>query len=85
MALPEQPVALNPDQIEELNRKLSDMRHNVNNHLSMITAAAEIALRKPEMLSRVLNTLIEQPQKITNEIHKFSDDFERLLQVTRSK
>jgi len=34
MPLPDQPVTLVPEQVAELNRKLSVMRHDVNNNLS---------------------------------------------------
>ena len=38
MALPDKPIALEPDQVAELNKKLSTMRHNVNNYLALIVA-----------------------------------------------
>ena len=36
MGLPIQPVSLSAEQIDELNRKLSTMRHDINNNLSLI-------------------------------------------------
>ena len=47
MPLPNQPVTLNVEQIGELNRKLSTLRHDVNNGLALVVAAAEIIRRKP--------------------------------------
>jgi hypothetical protein len=73
------PVTLTAGQMAELRRKLTEMRHNVNNCLSLIAAAVEIAQRKPEMTPRLLSNLSEQPQKIADEVRKFSSELETAL------
>ncbi len=83
MAAPQQPVSLSPEQIADLNRKLSDARHNVNNYLALIVAATELMRRKPETAERMLNTLAEQPERIVAELQKFSRDFEQTLGINR--
>ncbi len=83
MALPDKTVALAPEQIAELNRKLSAMRHNVNNHLAMIVAAAELQKRKPELTERMLENILQQPDRIISEVRSFSDEFEATLGITR--
>lgn len=42
MALPGEPITLSVKELEQLNRKLSDMRHDINNHLSLMVAALEL-------------------------------------------
>ena len=83
MGLPEKTVAIAPEQIAELNKKLSAMRHNVNNHLAMIVAASELLKRKPEMMERMLDNILQQPEKIISEVRSFSDEFEGLFGITR--
>jgi len=83
MGVPEQPDQLTHDQLLELNRKLSFMRHEVNNQLSLVVAALELVRFRPEMRDKMLNTLNEQPQKIMAEIAKFSAEFERTFKITR--
>ncbi|MDB6052951.1 MAG: hypothetical protein JWN25_474 [Verrucomicrobiales bacterium] len=83
MQLPQQPVTLTPAQVEELNRKLSQMRHDVNNTLSLIVAAIELIKYKPEMTERMIATLKEQPPKIISEISKFSQEFEVSFGIVR--
>ena len=83
MGLPTEPVTLSLDQIEYLNRKLSNLRHDVNNHLSLIVAAAELIRYNPTMIKRMSATLAEQPPKITEEINKFSSEFEKILGISR--
>jgi len=83
MALPNQPVTLTVEQIDELNRRLSTMRHDVNNNLSLMMAALELIRYKPETAERMLATLAEQPQKVTGSIAVFSAEFEKTLGITR--
>lgn len=83
MALPSEPVTLTVTQLEELNRKLSDMRHDINNHLALIVAAVELIRHKPHMSERMMATLSEQPSRITEAVRKFSHDFEHAMHITR--
>ncbi len=83
MALPSQPVTLSVEQLDELNRKLSTARHDINNHLSLIMAAIELMRTKPQMAERMMATLVEQPPKIATALSQFSAEFERMLGITR--
>lgn len=81
MVLPEQPVTLTVEQIAELNQSLSNMRHDINNQLSLVLAASELIRAKPQMAERMTATLIEQPAKVTAALVKFSSDFEQALGI----
>jgi hypothetical protein len=83
MAPPTQPVTLSIEQIDAWQHKLADLRHDVNNNLSLITAAAELIRRRPETAERFLDSLIEQPKKISETISRFSSDFEAALHLTK--
>ncbi len=83
MPLPNQPVTLNVEQIGELNRKLSNLRHDLNNNLALVTAAVEIIRRKPESTERMLNGLAEKPHKVAETIAQFSRELEAALGITR--
>lgn len=83
MGMPNDPVTFTPEQIAALNKKLSQMRHDINNHLSLIVAAAELMKFKPELKDRVLNTLTDQSPKIVSEIQKFSTEFEQAFNINR--
>jgi len=83
MVLPTQPVTLSVEQVEALNRKLSNMRHDINNHLSLIGAALELIRAKPQTVDRMLATLAEQPSKISEAMTRFSADFEKDLHISR--
>ena len=83
MALPNEPVTLSVEQINELNRQLSTLRHDVNNHLMLIMTAVELFRLKPENGERMLTMLSEQPQKIGAAIKLFSGELESALHITR--
>lgn len=85
MGMPETPVALSPEQIAELVKKLSVMRHNVNNHLALIVAATELIKRKPETAARFIENIANQPDRIVTEVKAFSEAFEIALGVKRPK
>ena len=83
MGLPTNPVTLSAAQVEELNKHLSTMRHDINGDLALIVAASELIKLNPELLPRMLKTLTEQQPKIRERADKFSVAFEKILGITR--
>jgi hypothetical protein len=84
MGLPSEPVILSPEQVAELSHKLATMRHDINNHLSLVVAAAELIRHKPAVAERMLITLSEQPAKITEAVKKYTLAYEETFGITRS-
>jgi hypothetical protein len=84
MRLPDQPLTLSSEQIGDLNRQLSKMRHDINNYLAVMIPAAEIARCKPETTERMMKALLEQAPKITEALKAFSAEFERIFGIARS-
>jgi hypothetical protein len=83
MGLPTEPVTLTPEQLKELNQTLSHMRHEVNNQLALVVAALELLRLKPDMRDKLIDTIGNQPPKITKEVAIFSEEFERKFGITR--
>ena len=83
MGLPSQPVTLNAEEIKALNQKVALLRHDINNHIGLMIAAIEIIQVKPETIEKMMDTLMEQPTKITASMQKFSDEFEKTFGITR--
>lgn len=81
--MPSEPVTLNVDQLDQLNRKLANMRHDINNALSLMLAAVELIKCKPQMTEKMIGTLMEQPPKIGHSLTKFSAEFEQTFGITR--
>lgn len=83
MNLPSKPVTLSPEQVAELSKQLSDLRHDINNRLALVLAAAEIMKKRPESADRMIATLLEQPARVTETLRKFSSEFEQALGLRR--
>jgi hypothetical protein len=84
MAQPTKPVTLSMEQIGELNQKLSTMRHDLNNSLSLIAATVSLIRHRPAVTEQMWNTLAEQPLKIGASFSEFSRDLEAMLHITKS-
>ena len=84
MNRPTQPVALSMEQIGELNEKLTTLRHDLNNSLSLIGATVELIRHRPTVTEQMWNTLAEQPHKIGEAFAQFSRDLEAALHIVRS-
>lgn len=78
-------VHLTAEQVQALNKLLADCRHNVNNCLSLIMSAMELAELKPDSTPKMLKTAMDQSKKVTAEITHYSTEFERLLHAARSQ
>ena len=83
MALPSQPAALSAEQVAELQRQLSTMRHDINNQMSIIVAALELIRYKPETTEKMIETIAQQPRKVGDSLTKFTAEFEQALGITR--
>jgi NADH:ubiquinone oxidoreductase subunit E len=83
MGLPTQPVSISPAELAELNNQLSELRHSINNHLTLMVTALELIRRKPESAERLVANLIEVPARIRTDVTHFSEQFERTFKVGR--
>ena len=81
MALPHQPATLSAEQVAELHRQLSTMRHDINNQMSIIVAALELIRYKPDMAEKMFDTISQQPKKVGDSMTKFSAEFEKALGI----
>jgi hypothetical protein len=83
MGIPTQSVTLSPEQMIELKERLSKLRHDTNNHLTLMSTALELIRRNPESAARLAGTLSEQPHKIREGMTRFSHELEAILGITR--
>ena len=79
MGPPDANVSIAPDQVADVLKKLSVMRHNVNNHLALVVAAGELMRRKPELAARLIGNILEQPERINKEIRAFAESLEGMI------
>ena len=83
MGLPDKPVMLSAEQIGDLNRKLSEMRHDINNYLAAMALAAELTRLKPETADGMMSRLLQQIPRIKEDLETFSAGLEQVFGITR--
>jgi trans-aconitate methyltransferase len=81
MGVGDQPVTLSPEQVAELNGKLSELRHNLNNHLTLILSAGDLIQRRPAAAVSMADTILGPAHQIMEEVQRFSREFERALRI----
>ena len=83
MGSPTGPVTLTIEQVVELNKKLSTLRHDINGDLALVVASAELVKLNPASAQQRLKLLLDQPDKIRKKMDQFSLDFEKALGIVR--
>jgi len=81
MASSKKAVMLSPRKVSEIERKLADLRHDVNNNLTLIVAAAEIIRHRPEQAEQFWESLMQKPMKVADQVSQFSRDLEKALRI----
>lgn len=84
MALPTEPLKLGVEEIEDLSQHFSALRHDVNNSVGLIGAAAELMRYNPAAAKRWSTTMIEQPPRIAGKMREFIAEAERRLTIRNS-
>ena len=83
MGSPTGPVTLTIEQIDDLNKKLSTLRHDINGDLALVVASAELVKLNPASAQQRLKLLLDQPDKIRKKMDQFSLDFEKALGIVK--
>jgi hypothetical protein len=84
MALPTTPVTLSVQQIQDLSQHFSFFRHDANNSVGLISAAAELMRYNPAAAKKWSITLIEQPPRLAGKTREFIGEAERVLAIRAS-
>jgi hypothetical protein len=83
MGCPSGSVTLTIEQISEMNKRLSALRHDINGDLALIVASAELVKLNPASAPQRLKMLLEQPEKIRKKMDDFSAELEKALGIVR--
>lgn len=76
-----QSVTLTGEQVNGLRVRLSDFRHTINNQLARVIAVSELVRRRPEAADHFIDSATEISLKMRDELRRFSDELERLLNL----
>jgi hypothetical protein len=84
MSLSVPSVTLSVAQIEELSQHFSFFRHDINNSVGMIGAAAELVRYSPQAAQRWSATVIEQPARIAGKTREFVAEARRIIGLRKA-
>jgi hypothetical protein len=83
--LPAAPVTLAVGQVNDLNQRLSEMRHDIRNRLAVIVAVAEIIKLNPTRNLEKLSGILDEIPRILERISEFTGEFEKTLSISHSE
>jgi hypothetical protein len=72
-------LVLSPEQVHAVLEQLRKTRHDINNHLAVIMASAELIRQRPELADRLLESLAAKPAAITEALKALSFELEQAL------
>lgn len=79
---PSSKVAILPAGLgHDVQRQLSEARHDVNNRLAGVIAAAEILFHKPEMVGKLAPRMLEDATEIHRRLETLYASLEQTLQL----
>ncbi len=70
---------MSPQDVARLLKQLAIARHDINNALSLVSAASELIRMNPATTAKMLLTLNEQPPKIVACLRDFSLQLEQAV------
>lgn len=82
--VPKSDVRLSADQVALLDRRLKDLERDIHEHLAPLLELSRVARTMPEQLQQRVAELATHAPHISNEVQRFSADFDQTFAIQRS-
>jgi two-component sensor histidine kinase len=63
---------LSPDELAQLQKKFSEIKHSINNALAVITALSEMSQRRPDYAEKLATTVLSKAPQIVSSLQEFT-------------
>jgi hypothetical protein len=63
---------VSPEELVELQKKFSDIKHSINNALAVVQAVAEMSQRRPDYAEKLATTVISKVPQIVSGLQEFA-------------
>ncbi len=85
LVAPTEPVTLTVEQVTQLERELTEMRHDINGDITVLFSAVQLMRYNPSRAQETLANidLSALQEKFRKRVDGFTAEFNRLLQVRR--
>ena len=65
--------ALTPQEVEELQKKFSEIKHSINNALAVMMALSEMSQRRPDYAEKLATTVLAKAPQIVSSLQEFNN------------
>ena len=63
---------LSPEEMAELQKKFSEIKHGINNALAVMMALSEISQRRPDYAEKLATTVLSKAPQIVSSLQEFT-------------
>jgi Mg2+ and Co2+ transporter CorA len=63
---------LSPEELAELQKKFSEIKHSINNALAVMMALAEMSQRRPDYAEKLATTVLSKAPQIVSSLQEFT-------------
>ncbi len=62
-----------PEEIAQLQKKFSEIKHSINNALAVMMALSEMSQRRPDYSEKLASTVLSKAPQIVTSLQEFTD------------
>ena len=63
---------LSPEEVVELQKKFSEIKHGINNALAVMMALSEMSQRRPDYAEKLATTVLAKAPQIVSNLQEFT-------------
>jgi chromosome condensin MukBEF ATPase and DNA-binding subunit MukB len=63
---------LSPDELAQLQKKFSEIKHSINNALAVMMALSEMSQRRPDYAEKLATTVLSKAPQIVSSLREFT-------------
>ncbi len=65
--------AVTADELSQLQKKFSEIKHSINNALAVMMALSEMSQRRPDYAEKLATTVLSKAPQIVSSLQEFTD------------
>jgi chromosome condensin MukBEF ATPase and DNA-binding subunit MukB len=63
---------MSPEELEQLRKKFSEIKHSINNALAVMMALSEMSQRRPDYSEKLASTVLTKAPQIVSSLQEFT-------------
>jgi hypothetical protein len=64
--------SITPEELGQLQRKFSEIKHSINNALAVMMALSEMSQRRPDYAEKLASTVLSKAPQIVSSLQEFT-------------